>query len=490
MEQAYSEGDSKVNNLHFKISDIEINYEKPIYITIPFPKDYFFEDQKLSILFEKSPISFSAYSHLYWPSINNKKRSVRAITIKMLVAINGDYILIWDDINGKNLSLKPIKADFIQNTHIPSKWLGKLSYADTLSLDKDYNLKWFDESFVHYGKYVTNEKEIQKVEKKSYSKNKASPWLYDKVFTLYQLYFKTGDLKWKHKAHQEALFYANNINSRGYFTLKDKDMKYLNGSGLLYDYIFFPDNHTLRVISRMYKNTLSWPVTYPNERGFWTERHLSVALNMAITQWEANQMAAPMERINDLIKGTFNILQNFSEPKSNCLKHTYASHEGGEYKALMCSPWMTALVTEQIWRFNFLFKSEDSYKIIMRFSDFILNEAVYKWKNKPLDGFVVPDYIVLFIDGGYRDRNKWTDIHHACDVAGMLAKGVYLKKINKVEYKKHNYLLEDLLKTCKATVNLPSKKYDYWVIKPRRKFNWWFGSTTNLSWLYEEINKN
>lgn len=488
--QSYSQELIPKNTLNFEINHIDINYTKPVYITIPFPNHYFFENEKLSLLWENSPIPFSAHAHLYWPSLTDGNRAVRAITIKLPVGVNGQYSLTWNPEIGKSLVSHSLSSNTFQAVQFSTHWLSKLSYGALLPLNQKHELHWFDEAFQRYGSYIIDEEELKKTLKKTYSKSTPGPWLYDKVFSLYLLYLKTGDLKWKNEAHQAALFYINNINHNGYFKLKPKDMKYLYGTGLLYDYMFFPDSQILSIINKMYRNTLDWPALYSMKKSFWTERHLSNALNMALTQWEMRQSTQALERINDITHGIELALKKSSNAPKGCLAHTYSQHQKRKDDVLVCSPWMTALLTEQLWRYYSLTGNQLAANIMMSFSDFVQEKAIYSGTVTHLKGLSIPDYLVYFGTSIYKEREPWADTQHACDISGMLAKGIYLKKIHKVDYHQLNNSFIKLLKTCKKTAYQSSNKTTFWKLRPLRKFNWWFSSTANLSWLFTEINNN
>ncbi len=475
------------SQLSFTIDGIQISNQKPVYLTIPFPKGYFYKKQKLSLLWEKSEIPFTAYAHLYWPSINKSQQSVRAITIKLPLGINGQYHLRWDDNIGNSLS--PHKLSYTNKLHeinLPVNWLKKITYFPIFPDKEKYRLKWFDESFEKYALYVTDENAIKKKDK-SYSINKAAPWLYDKVYTLYQLYFKTGNLKWKNKAHEAALFYKKNIGNDGFFKLvKHKDLKMLMGKGLLYDYIFYPNNKTTEIINKMYKNSLTWPAKYSKQKGFWTERHLASAFNLSITEWELTNKKSSLQRTYSLLNNVSEHLSLNSADEKKCLLHKLIQHENLNDKVYVCSPWMTALLIDELWRFYSITENKLAKNIIIHFSDFIINDSVYYGTGK-LEGYLIPEYLVFSSKSIYKERKKWDDRHHACDVSGMLAKSIYLMDKKSANYLSTKKTLNSLLKTCKKTAYHPHIRGNYWRLSPLRKFNWWFSSTTNLSWLYEEI---
>ena len=79
----------------------------------------------------------------------------------------------------------------------------------------------------------------------------------------------------------------------------------------------------------------------------------------------------------------------------------------------------------------------------------------------------------------YTDNGPWDDRQHACDVSGLLARGSWAGKILNKDTAAIHSTTENLLETCKKSF---SKK-----IKPHRKYNWWFGTTSDLTYFYQNM---
>jgi hypothetical protein len=454
---------------------------------VPMPMVGMEDSSKLSLLKNGSPIPFSAFAHLKWPSRDNKT-FIRGLTITISTSINIDdaFVIRWGD--KEKTALSPMKDINLLN-YISAKysvsWLSNILYAPIRANDKQ-TLKWFQRAYLKFADYVTDDIKVSKAKNKISYKN-AAPWLYDHPYTLYQLYFKTGDSQWLQAAHSAALFYEKNISPKGYFILKKRhDIKYLIPTGLLIDYIFYPRKSVLDVINRMYKNSLSWPVTYKKSQGFWTERHLASALSLAITEWEVADNSHSLSRVLALIEGTKSSMVYGENSLGGCIQHQLSAHEETKDKTMVCSSWMNALIVEQLWRFYLLTSNEDSKSLIIALANQVLDKGTYRGWGVHMKKYTVPRYLQFFKDSKRRELDQWTDMHHACDVASMLSKAAFLLKQDGKEYLLQKNMTTSLLQTCRKTLSR-SNVVKTWSISPLRKFNWWFSSTGSLEWLIEQL---
>ena len=258
---------------------------------------------------------------LLWPHENDTKfiRSFSVLTNERLT--NKPLTLTWStSING-NLQENPgIMVNYHAN--LTANWLSHSFTTPMLPLEENIKNSWFDNAYIHYGKFFeTPETNI----KYKFSLDKPSIWLYDRAYSFYLLYLKTGDLFWKQAGHSAASFYKSKVTEDGFFSLKPNDLKYANSQGLLFDYIFYPEASTRKVIDKIFKMTETWPTQIKKE-GFWTERHHSIALTTAITQWSITHDPIVKHRIEAFVRST---LKYISIPYNhNCLKHSYLAHEG------------------------------------------------------------------------------------------------------------------------------------------------------------------
>lgn len=476
----------KIESVEFTVAVAQNIIQSHSFI-VPMPMASMEDSTKLSLFKNGSPIPFTAFAHLKWPARGNISY-VRGLTLTTEASINVEdqFILTWGE-NKNNALSHPVNVSLLN--YVPAKfsvsWLSHILYAPLRPSDDDF-LKWFQRAYLKFGDYVTDDLKVSKAKNKISYMN-ASPWLYDRPYTLYQLYFKTGDFHWLKEAHSAALFYEKNISPEGYFLLKKRhDLKYLIPSGLLIDYIFYPRKSLLDTINKMYENSLTWPVKYKTSQGFWTERHLASALSLAITEWEVQGDSHSFSRILALIEGTKSSLVFGENASGGCIQHQLSAHEGKGGKTMVCSSWMNALVVEQLWRFYLLTFNHDSKSLIISLANQVLNKGVYQGWGVHMKDYKVPRYLQFFNDSKRRELDQWTDMHHACDVAGMLSKAAFLLKQDGKEYRLQKDMTLSLLKTCKKTLSR-ANVVKTWSLSPLRKFNWWFSSTGNLEWLMEQL---
>ena len=313
---------------------------------------------------------------LLWPD-EIKQQYIRSLVISTnrgnILNANSNYSLKWQ--NNNSTEKNPHSKNILNITHhakLPSSWLALSFYAPLKTIDQNKIYTWFDHSHERYGKFIA---EPSLLPKYKFDLNTASVWLYDRPFNFYLLYLKTGNIYWKIKAHEASNFYKNNIDDDGYFSLKKpNDFKYASTQGLVLDYIFYPDLGTKEVIKRIYKMTEIWPERMKKE-GFWTERHHNVALSSAISQWVMTNDESTLNRIHNFVNNTADFIK---QPyNGSCLKHSYLAHEGKKRNSEVCSPWMTALLIEQFWRFYHLTFDYKSASIIEIFSDFLINQGLF-----------------------------------------------------------------------------------------------------------------
>jgi hypothetical protein len=462
--------------LKFTLYSIEGKSETNTW-SLVFPNNVMSNASHLSLYNRDGEVIDAAFNEtLLWPQ-KGKKKYLRAIQVTTKATVDTqNYTLKWQDALDSNISTS---SNFTSNTHhanLTNKWLTQSYFSPMLEANAYEPFSWFDNANKRYANFVVSP---SLMEERKISLQTASPWLYDRVLSLYLLYFKTGDIYWKIKAHQAAITYKNNVDNNGDFYLKPNDMKYSNTQGLLFDYLFYPSQNTLDKISALYNKTKEWQYKI-KKQGFWTERHHSIALSAAISYWAIFSDNDSLIRIQSFTK---HLLQKLNS--NVCLSHPYESHEGRSVNTEVCSPWMTALLIEQLWRFHHLHYSYESVKVISKLSSFLSKEGLFYYTYGK-EYSAVPKYLANLNKDIKENNDPWSDIFHACDVASALAKGVYLQKFLTNSDPEQLSSLNLMLKTCHRSMHR-SNPNDAWPIVPLRKFNWWYSTTASLTWLMSDL---
>jgi hypothetical protein len=459
--------------------------------TLPIPNNTLPLLSKVFIHIEGKRIPAKISYSLLWPKKNSVALNVRVLDIEL------EHKTI--SVSNMTLSFESSSSGLAENKKY-SSYRAKLIYPNKtwlrevllLTNNNGVNESWYRHNQALQAIYLADEEALAK---KKYPKTVASQWLYDRPQAFYQLYLSAhGREEIKLQADRFVAYYKSQINDAGYFKLaKPKDVKYLMGRSLVYHYLLNQSMSSLQTLENMFKASLSWKVEY-NGEGFWTERHFAAALNIAISYWEISSNETAKNRIDELIRGL--VQMTFSPPSHwklrNCPQHTYKSHEGWGDSSPTCSPWMMALLADNLWRYYLLTDNNDSAKLLSAFATFMLNEGVYFGAGKKLSGRIIPKYIVSLDNKNQEELEPYSDVQHTCDVAAMVGKGVFVKKILKVDFFLEGHLFRAMSEQCKKDHLAIVEKYkyvklDYLSSRPPRKFGWQYSSTDDLPWLMYEL---
>jgi len=459
--------------------------------SMPIPQKTIPLKSEVSVFIEGKLIPSKVTYSLLWPKKNDEELNIRVLNISVQSPLsNTDNMSIsWQSANAL---LKETKSDIKINSELiyPNKnWLRK---ALLLTDNKGVDETWYRHNQALKAIYLADEEALTK---KKYPKTVASQWLYDRPQAFYQLYLSShGNGKIKLQADRFVAFYESQINDAGYFQLaKPKDAKYLMGRSLVYHHLLNQSKSSVQTLEYMFEASLSWKAAY-NGKGFWTERHHAAALNVAISYWEISGNEIAKNRIDELIRGlvqmTFNPQNNWR--LRNCPQHTYKSHEGWGDSTPACSPWMMALLADNLWRYYLLTNDMNSAKLLSAFATFMLNEGIYFGTGKKLSGRIIPKYIVSLDNKNQEELEPYSDTQHTCDVAAMVGKGVFIKKKLKEEYFLEGHLFRVMSEQCKKDHLAIVEKYKYVKLeslssRPPRKFGWEYSSTDDLPWLMVEL---
>ncbi len=469
------------NNVHYFVLPIAN-------LTIP-------EQQGFKLEQGSNSLTFRANAHLMWPNLNGP-RYYRAVLFEVEGLRPGQLTLSWGADKLKPSSKLFANPQLLLDVEFPPTWLNLALYSPVIYQPNKLEGGWFDNAHWRYASYSADESLIAQHNKPKDSSrkttlpsNSAAPWLFDRPYNFYQLYFKSADLRWKRIAHQQAQFFISKLDQQGDFTLKGRaDLKYMLSAGLLLDYLFYPSQQTREAIEKMTAKGLAWPKRYSSRLGFWTERHLAAALNLAVNQWELDGSASAGERVQQLLESIQADLKVEEMGQGGCIQHRLKAHSGKDSEVMVCSPWMSALLVEQLWRYYWITKDVTVAAMIIEFAELLLERGIYTVEHKGTTLYI-PDYLVYFGESIFQERNSWNDRQHGCDVAGMVYKAVYLKRLRQQDDLLLSLLADELFNTCHRTANQLGSRAEAnpaWVIKPLRKFNWWFTSNGSLTWILQQ----
>lgn len=374
----------------------------------------------------------------------------------------------------------------------PPEWLGQAELRTvTTPVGVDEAWSWFDEFFVGAAHTATNDLPEQVWQRIDFEDNE--PWLFDRTATLFGVYARTGDLRWLRHAHRSARFYLSHLTDEGFFEYKNRDLKYVYGQSLLFDMILTGDRSLLEAIDRAAALQREWEPRYTLTTGFWTERHQTYALLGALAAWEATGDPIHGDRAREIAAASFAHASNppGNWPRDGCMLHTMRAHEGNHVDAPVCSPWMSGLFADAVWRYYRHSLDRDALVFLGSLGEFLAAHGLYDGSSEGIP-FEVPWYLVSSLHR-YSASGARDDLEHNCDVANAVARGAWARN----QLGEDPTLLIDtaleLLAGCRYDLELwhqpeqVSRGRPEWLLLPARKFNWWFGTTSDMPWILTSL---
>jgi hypothetical protein len=297
------------------------------------------------------------------------------------------------------------------------------------------------------------------------------PWLFDRVSTFWKLWLKTDDTQWRDHALSLFSTYRSQINAQGYFAPTGGDVKYSYVLPFLVYERATGDQQYRPVAKRIYD---AWVRDWDgNVGGFWTERHAAYALGAATNYYQLTGDAAALTRAATLFDRLVAISTE-GAPLHPCEVHEgYECVPGG-----LTSPWMGALLAEEVLTYHRVSGDARALTWLAAYADFISTNCLYDGGDEGVP-HRVPWYMC-----GRGDQSKftsggaWDDAEHTPDVAGLIAKGIWAKR-----------RLAQNTSTLRATyaelINSAAWVFeeDAGRVSPARKFNWWFSTTYDATYL-------
>jgi hypothetical protein len=374
----------------------------------------------------------------------------------------------------------------------PPAWLSStLLRTRTTAVGASPSWSWFDASMVGFAATAVNDVPSSVTQRLNYTTD-SEPWLFDRTATLFGVYIRTGDVKWLRHAHRSAQFYLKHVNSTGYFDLKPGDLKYAYGRSLLMDFVFTGDPALTAAVQRIASAGAKWNPTYTISTNFWTERHQAYALLAALSAWEATGATGHADRVRAVIRASFDMaLDPYGSWKVNgCMLHGMTAHEGAGGDTPICSPWMSALFADAVWEYHIQTGDRAALTFLANLGDYVRNYGLYSGGEGL--SYKMPWYMSSSVRT-FSDEGPWGDIEHTCDVAGLVARGAWARQELGGDPSLLRTTAQQLLTGCQWNLNYwhrpsgPATGKAEWRLSPGRKFNWWFGTTSDLPWLMAAI---
>ncbi|HTE53794.1 MAG TPA: hypothetical protein VK698_23225 [Kofleriaceae bacterium] len=394
----------------------------------------------------------------------------------------------WVDVTDGEYQAGAAREPRVYATFTPD-WLSAcLLRTRATPAGRDGGWAWFDRALVAYARTAVNDVPAA-VTNRLPIETDHEPWLFDRTATLFGVYVRTGDVKWLRHAHRSAQFYLKHITADGHFDLKPQpDMKYGYGRSLLMDFQMTGDPAMLDGIERIAAAATEWKAVYGPRTNFWTERHQAYALLAALSAWEANGADAHATRAREVADASFAMAARpaGSWRAEGCLLHTMDSHEGSGGPEPVCSPWMSALFADAVWEYWIHSQDRDALGFLAGLGGFVAERGLYPG-GQHID-HTMPWYLASSVKT-FSDDGPWGDIEHTCDVAGLVARAAWAEQQLGRDPDRLRDTAAKLIDGCRYNLdawhrpNGPASGKSEWRLAPGRKFNWWFGTTSDLPWL-------
>lgn len=191
----------------------------------------------------------------------------------------------------------------------------------------------------------------------------SSDQYYDSITTTYQLYARTGDIKYLVNARRWALHHRRDQiyltgTDAGHGKCADlSKTRYTFPQGLVQDYFMFGDEEA-RNVSGLIVDNFYMPhpagnyYLAPNTRGFWTEREAAFALIGILAHYEATGNVAYLNRVRDRVASLHRMQIDNGR---RAWVHNLYDHDPGEGCATSdwgSSPWMSGLLLEAVVKYH------------------------------------------------------------------------------------------------------------------------------------------
>lgn len=463
-------------------------------VSIVLPRDTVQQAEQLQLLDAQGAIvSVQRQIRLHWPTTAAGNHGIRVIELRIpglaeQLLAQDFYLKLADAATPTQepVVIRPLGTVAM----LPAEWhIRSMLFDQALPLN---NPHWFDQAMFAFTYTATNRLPDSVMASERIRLDDHEPWLFDRASTLFQVYFRSG-VPWHYaEAEQASRIYANSLDPQGWFRAKPGDLKYVYPRSLLYRWMLFGEDHQRGHIERMARLGNSWTIDGRSAR-FWTERHVNYALATAVHAWELTGATQHQQRIDALINDLLAMsAAGEGGAAYSCPAHRLEAHEGKSSNQMVCSPWMLALLGQTLDYYHQLSNDPRAATLLSQFHRFLLRDGLYRVPADSADvklrGMLLPWYLAG-PGYGFSDNGPFGDLEHACDVAGLLARsGQIRQKVEKLPAE-HDLALQALMQSCQFNLQMwhrPGSDTQHgkpvWRLAPARKYNWWFGSTQQLTW--------
>jgi hypothetical protein len=464
---------------------------------LPFPPDSLTDDKNIKVTGPNGAelAVFTKPLVKWW--IDRKEGAIRSVLIQFEATFQGKtpqtVTITWDKPRTKTRPTEVASVDTQFKRHVdppatfktadpydyqcpkvlallPANWLCNSLVAwqqITMADNKAGNIyPWFDE---HYAKVFPG----------SLPNISANPagfeaHLFDRPAGYAKFYVRSGDEKQLAAALAANDYYRQHITPEGFFDVKKeangqpaKDLKYVYSEGTAIMYMLTGDENYKETLKRVAKGWETHRRIEFKGEGFWTERHHGFGM-MA---WDHLYELTGDPKYLDNAKRFFNAALDMQvhpgdgKAPDGAWLHTAEAHGDGD--GWTTSPWMSAFLTDAIWKYWMLSGDERAPASLAMYDKFAAKYAVTK------DGKYV-NYMANSPGRGKPENNE--DVAHNTEGIYLMSMGYYFSGGADKDY-------------LAKIEGLKPGLLDDGANRPGRKFNWRFRETSMGLWFLANASK-
>ena len=285
--------------------------------------------------------------------------------------------------------------------------------------------------------------------------------LFDRPAVYAKCYVRSGQEKQLLAALEANDFYRQHITADGFLDLKpEKDLKYVYSEGTAIMYMLTGDESYKETLRRVAKGWETHRRIEYQPADFWTERHHGFGMMAWVHLYELTGEARYLDNAERFFNAALDMQVHPGDGKApdGAWVHTADSH--GDGNGWTSSPWMSAFLTDAIWKYWMLSGDDRAAASLAMYDSFAAKYAITP------DGKFV--YYMANSPGRGESENE-DDVAHNMEGIYLMAMGYYLSGGTDQAFLKRIDTLKPGLLEDGAN-------------NPGRKFNWRFRETSMLVW--------
>ncbi len=454
---------------------------------LPFGPDWLRDDKRLRVLAaDGTEIPAFTRPLVHW-WIDGKQGSLRSVLVQFEVTVKDrtpqKVTIVWDKARQKSrgaevpiaetqfeLKVDPPTEHAAKATSftyrspkvlavLPARWLcASLVVWQQVPAEANRAAPWFDEHLTRNFERSTW----------NISANAANfeAHLFDRPATYAKIYARSGEAKHLTALLKAIDFYIQHLNPNGFFTIKSSDdVKYVYVEGAAIAYLLTGDERYKKAIDLALK---AWEthkgIEYTGKGGFFTERHHGFGMLAYLHAYEITGESKHLEKAKRYFEAAYAMQVKPVDGKAPDGAWVHAAEHHGDGNGWTTSPWMSAFLTDAIWKYWMLTGDARAPASLAMYARFTLRHAL------------TPDGQMMYYMANSPGRGRSEDTYREHNVEGvyLLALGYYLSGGKDGDYLRAIEKLWPPVMTDGAN-------------NPGRKFTWRFRETSMLIWFLQNV---